>query len=208
MLKYFYVFMSGFLMHGIYKIFKFKNRRNKLLQRIYKSEDKTNIPYDEYIYEYTLDNKSDCHKIIIETYKIHNDNLIKNSKMSFINISDTFSKKNINCDQKEQLKNIQYITKFYSKEDGKKKLKLEYNLDLDIDEINNNYDLVKISIGSKVNKIYFYRKKINNEFITASFSNDMDTLIQNIDNKKLRSHYFFVILFFIIIFTPKLLKKG
>lgn len=190
----------GFLIYEGYNFLKLKNKKNNLLQKIYKVGDTVDID-GEYICEYTFDDESDCHKVIIETYKIQNNDLIQNSKISFVHIIGTFFKENSNYDSKEQFSDIQYRTQYYYKEDGKNILKLKY--DLDLEKIIDDYNLIKISTGSKVGKIYFYCKRINRKIITLLFSNDLDTLIKNIDKNKLNFYYYIILLSFIVALTTR-----
>jgi len=205
MLKYLLTLTgSALIFREIYKYFTLKDKKTKLLKKIYKPGD--SIEVDEYIYEYTFGNNSDCHKVIIETFKVKNGDLIQNSHMSFVHIRDKSFKCN-NNDSKERFSNIKYTTSSYYKQGGKDLLKLQY--DIDLDEIINDYSLIKVSRGPKVNKIYSHCKKLNGKTIVLSFSNDLQTLMDNIGKNNYELNYYIGLLLIITAFTiPKKIRFG
>lgn len=176
----------GFLLKETYENRKKVNQRKELLQNLYKSN--VIIDKDECIYEHNFNNDSSCHKIIIETYKIQDDNLSLNEKISFIHIESNNCIYNNNA--KDLIKHTKFSSQVLNKIDAERSLTEKYRINLDDYCTCKGYVLVRVSIGSNIKRLYFYCKKFYNQNMIISYSDNLEILLDDIVKKGSRFYYY------------------
>jgi len=140
------------------------DRKKRLLKNVYKS-DKNIDNIDEWIYEHNFSENSLCHKVILETYKVHDEDLQLNGKLSFIHIQSSDLKCN-NNDANDLTRRSKMTEYLYNKINATKFMEETY--DLKLNEYFKDYSLVKISIGQNLKKLYFYCRKFYDQRVIIS----------------------------------------
>lgn len=197
---------TGCLLKGIYDYKISIDKKNKLKQSITDKfePDYQNIHDNEYIYEHNFDDSSRCFKVIIETYKMYDDNLFANGKLSFVHTEDKLIKlKKCDHNPKDLTNTVEYVTNLFNRDDAEKLLRNEYGLNLNKLLYYHDYNFAKIHFGSEIKKIFIFNKIYNDKKIMIAFSNDLDILLNDIT----KNYSVMYICFSCILYILALLKS-
>jgi hypothetical protein len=226
MFKYLFALTgSGLLMWEAYNYWFLTRKRKAIpVYPVHKNGQPTITNNNEYICEYNLDDNTNCHKVVIESYNVMGPPSslslssssvlqkyapILNATISFIHIQDL--KLKLNNDPKECFTCNRYSEEMLHRDIASRVLMDRYRFDINkYDRILNTsagkFDFIKLLIGQRVTKMYIYYAKFREHKVAVAFSDDLNSLLNYVLNRKksMYTNLCLAALSFSLAFIPKI----